>query len=153
VFVSNDRLHQRCAPLFMRENQEFVWGPDLKADLARINAHFLNAPDAEKELGIMRFAHAPPKNDGSLVRRLRARFLGTDYDDRPPPGPPRNDEKSKKLVEKLTRWQHAPAAEQTDAPRSVSLDDMESVSMARLVPKRKGSWWLVPKDLKGGKSD
>ena len=29
-FVSSDRLHQRCVPLFLREDQELVWGEDLK---------------------------------------------------------------------------------------------------------------------------
>ena len=31
VFISGDRLHRRCAPLFVRDDQEFVWGPDLKS--------------------------------------------------------------------------------------------------------------------------
>jgi len=26
MFVSSDRLHERCAPLFIREDQRFVWG-------------------------------------------------------------------------------------------------------------------------------
>jgi hypothetical protein len=33
AFVSSDRLHQRCAPLFLRDNQRFVWGPDLKVSV------------------------------------------------------------------------------------------------------------------------
>jgi hypothetical protein len=33
IFVSSDKLHKRCAPLFMREDQQFVWGGDLNNDL------------------------------------------------------------------------------------------------------------------------
>jgi hypothetical protein len=35
VFVSNDKLHRLCAPLFLRPDQTFVWGEDLKADPGR----------------------------------------------------------------------------------------------------------------------
>ena len=27
IFVSSDKLHKKCAPLFMRGNQQFIWGP------------------------------------------------------------------------------------------------------------------------------
>ncbi|MCK4825385.1 hypothetical protein KA005_57085, partial [bacterium] len=30
IFVSSDHIHRRCARLFMRDDQEFIWGPDLK---------------------------------------------------------------------------------------------------------------------------
>ena len=34
--------------LFMRSDQEFLWAPDLKADLARLNANYLRLPEAER---------------------------------------------------------------------------------------------------------
>lgn len=152
VFVSNDRLHQRSAPLFLREDQEFVWGPDLKADLARINAHFLAFPDSEKERGLIgTFAHAPPDVEGSVVRRLRARFLRKGYDDRPRPESPPNDERSRKLVEQLKRWEKAPAVDVafgSNATSGPTSEDFATMSIQRFAPKRKGSWWLLPKDLK-----
>jgi len=37
VFVSSDDLHRRTAPLFMRPDQAFVWGIDLKQALKAIN--------------------------------------------------------------------------------------------------------------------
>jgi len=33
IFISNDKLHQRAAPLFMTDKQVFVVGDDLKKDL------------------------------------------------------------------------------------------------------------------------
>jgi hypothetical protein len=47
TFVSSDRLHRRAASLFLRPDQEFVWGETLKADLGKINAHFLKMPQGD----------------------------------------------------------------------------------------------------------
>ena len=33
MFVSSDKLHRETANLFLRADQEFVWGLDLKDDL------------------------------------------------------------------------------------------------------------------------
>jgi hypothetical protein len=52
VFISGDRLHRRCAPLFMRPNQEFVWALDLKADLSRMNAYYLAYPNRSGSAGL-----------------------------------------------------------------------------------------------------
>ena len=40
VFVSNDKLHKRVVPLFLREDQSFIVGEDLKADLQSLDTHF-----------------------------------------------------------------------------------------------------------------
>jgi hypothetical protein len=74
VFISGDRLHRRCAPLFMREDQEFVWGLDLKADLGRMNAHYLALPESERARGVMKFAKGPPKTGDFLTARIYDRF-------------------------------------------------------------------------------
>ncbi len=71
-------------------------------------------PDAEKERGIMAFAKAPPKIDGSIVRDLR-------------------------------EWTKAPPA--PDVHSSEADDDMQMMAIERMVRKRKGSWWQLPKDL------
>ena len=49
LFVSGDKLHRKCAPVFLRSDQEFVWGFHLKAELARLNGEFAKLPEAEKE--------------------------------------------------------------------------------------------------------
>src|SRR5262245_44060777 len=87
VFVSNDRLHERCVPCFLTENkaivegrelsvrQEFVSGRDLKADLAKLDAHYSALPLDVRERGVMAFAQNPPPNTDFLVTRLWDRFL------------------------------------------------------------------------------
>ena len=83
------------------------------------------------------------------MRRLRARFLREGYDDCPPPEPPpADDERTKKLVEQLNNWKDAPAVAADEFEASATLNEPDSMSIERLVPKRKGSWWLLPKDLK-----
>lgn len=146
VFVSSDKLHRRCAPLFLRPDQEFVWGEDLKADLKRINEHYLELPDEQKDKGIIRFAAYPPETGNFLVsgiwdRRMRP-WRGKSSVERPAPDPT-ND---KKIIDRLTRFTKAPTAqpEQIDcAP-----DDADVVSIERRVHRQKGSWYQVPKDLK-----
>lgn len=145
VFVSADKLHRRCAPLFLRPDQDFIWGEDLKADLKKLNEHYLKLPESEKEKGIMRFASSPPDTGDYLVAELWDRHL------RPWRGnllnsPARDPKKEKELVDYLTKFSEAP----TLPPEEVDFlpDDAETLSIHRLVHKRKGSWWQVPKDLK-----
>jgi hypothetical protein len=44
VFASSDNLHKRVVPLFLRPDQSFVEGPDLKADLKKIDEHTRSFP-------------------------------------------------------------------------------------------------------------
>jgi hypothetical protein len=48
VFVSSDNLHRRCAPHFLRPDQSFAWGLDLKADLNRLMNYYASRPEEEK---------------------------------------------------------------------------------------------------------
>lgn len=144
MFVSSDKLHRRCAPHFLRDNQQFVWGPELKADLARINDHFMALPDSEKERGIMAFAGKAPDIEDSLTRRLRGQFMSAGYDDQPEVEPPARDDQTAQEILKMTKeWQDAPDAGITQPPT----EEPEMLTIVRSIHKRKGSWWQLPKDL------
>ncbi len=146
MFVSGDDLHRRCAPLFLRDDQRFVWAPDLKGDLANINSHFMGLSDSEKERGISNFAYAPPKLEGSMVRSLRAQFMGAGYDDQPPIHPPdKGDPASDKLVSEVSKWNEA--ATLPDDGVGTDDDHIEATTIQRSVKKRRGSWWQLPRDL------
>jgi len=145
VFVSGDKLHRNTAPLFMRSDQEFVWGHDLKADLKKLNGHFLGLPEEEREQGIMRFADAPPKEIGSLVTDLWRRHLRHGVLDEPNMTDRMTEEGRKKLAAELmafTKGQNIPAHALGEADFG-----SETLSIERRVHKRKGSWWQLPKDL------
>ena len=75
IFTSSDKLHRRCAPLFLRKDQEFIWGADLKEGLKKIDQHFDQLPDFEKEKGLNVIAPHPPKEGDFLVSRLWDRHL------------------------------------------------------------------------------
>jgi hypothetical protein len=49
VFTSSDKFHRSCAPLFLRPDQQFVWGPELKAELKRLNEYYSEMPDSTRE--------------------------------------------------------------------------------------------------------
>lgn len=142
MFVSSDRLHEKCAPLFLGDDQEFVWGPDLKEDLRQINEFFSGIPEEEKERGIMAFAQVPPKIDGSMVRRLRARFLRPGFDDRSPiDSAAMGEDQSKALLDDIKSWRNAPTVS------SLVEQEPRALIIRRALRKRKGSWWQLPKDL------
>lgn len=145
LFVSSDRLHRRCAPLFLRNDQEFVWGPDLKQDLTRLNEHYGRLPNLTREKGVLSFAGDPPKEDNFLVAQLWDRHLPKwrkREEDRAS-NQPSDDSKIAERIKKLTNAPSAPLDQ--DYLNSKKLD---MLSINRRVRRRKGSWWQIPKDLK-----
>jgi len=140
VFVSSDNLHRRCAPLFLRANQEFIWGYDLKAGLSATNAHFLKLPEEEREKGIFSFANAPPKDNylGELWFRRMGKAAGEVKE------VPRDPEKDADLVRQFKEHRKAATLPPGD-PAAQKDPDMLSVS--RLVRRKRGSWYQIPKDL------
>ncbi|MGZ4873465.1 MAG: hypothetical protein ACXVK3_17215, partial [Candidatus Angelobacter sp.] len=145
VFVSSDNLHRRCAPHFLRPNQSFVWGPDLKADLNRLVNYYASRPEEEKEQGLARLAPTPPPDDTGLIVQLWDRHLIKSWrNDLVGRGKPEQDAK---LVEHINKVSGAPAlpADEMDFEPT----DAEFVQLTRNISRRKGSWWQVPKNLKG----
>jgi hypothetical protein len=146
VFVSSDHLHRRCAPEFLRANQSFVWGEDLKADLRRLMEHYSKLPDDVKEGGLMRFAARPPLDlEQSLVVQLWDRHLDPIWR-AAQPGPSLDPAEDAKVLEHLKKFSEA-----TPLPRDevdFEPEDAAMVQIKRRVHKRKGSWWQLPRDLK-----
>jgi hypothetical protein len=147
VFVSSDNLHRRCAPHFLRADQSFVWGHDLKADLRRLSERYQTLPEEEKEKGLGHIAPTPPPDDReSLVVGLWDRHLPRWREMFTSPQKPRDVEEDRKIVEhinKISAAEPLPSNEVDFAP-----EDAEFVQITRRVSKRKGSWWQLPKDLK-----
>lgn len=138
VFVSQDKLHRSAAPLFMTDRQRFVWGPDLKADLNRVNEHFAGLPDEEKAKGLFLLAENPPKDDEGICATLW---------DLANPG----WRKPRPAIQPLTREQQDDIIRQSKAMRAAALarpplgfprrgEDIQHLSIARFIPKTRGSW-------------
>jgi hypothetical protein len=145
MFASNDKLHARIAPLFMGEEQAFIWGGDLKTDLGRLDAHFsASAADVEKE-GLFRVAGYPPDDETFLTTRLWRRF---GMPTRPAPEERDPDALPKPTVEKLLAMvdQMKEAAKQTPRGRFAQseIDDPNHMVIERHVPLWRGKWRLLP---------
>ncbi|MBI1873019.1 MAG: hypothetical protein HYS05_03905 [Acidobacteria bacterium] len=135
VFTSNDKLHARIARLFLREDQEFVWGGDLKEEMRRLDAHYSALPPDVLEEGVMRFASEPPDDTSFLTTRLVDRFL-PGWRLRDKTKTPR--ESAAKLIKEVREYAEAPPGEQ------VAVDDADFVLFERRVPVRMGKWRILP---------
>lgn len=146
VFTSTDRLHQKCAPHFLREDQDFVWGDDLKADLRRINAHWLaTLTETQREAGLNTIPHVPIEHEESVVIRLW---------DRHSPGwrnrlkrvePKMSPEMEKQLIEQVKAIREASPVSLPEEERLKM--DFPHTTVERSVRPRKGSWWQFPKGM------
>jgi hypothetical protein len=148
VFASSDKLHRRCAPLFLRSDQDFVWGQDLKADLQRINELYLALSESERERGINAFAPVPPESGGYLTTQLWDRYLPSWRGRQNQSHRKRFDnekEEVNSLVESASKLAKAAPLEPTEVGFHPA--DIELMTINRMVRKRKGTWWQVPSDL------
>ncbi len=140
MFVSSDRLHRRCAPLFLRPNQEFVWGPDLKTNLGEINEHYLGLPKSTREEGIYSFAEEPPPIGNQAVRNLWTRLLPNWQDaDREYPDAMHRRTPTVGEIKKLAESPEM-VIRQSD---SVS-GELDQVVIKRSIKRKKGSWYQIP---------
>lgn len=143
IFVSGDKLHRLCAPVFLRREQDFIWAPDLKADLARINSELMTTTESERQAGLHKLAPRPPGDPSKLIVSLWQKHAPRSVDEdveRAPMSP----ETERKLVEHLNSFSKAPADPDV---AGIPSDELQAVSIERLVPARKGSWWLIPKKV------
>lgn len=145
AFVSSDDLHRRCALLFLRTDQSFVWGPDLKADLRRAEEHYGKLPDEEKELGLMAIARTPKGLTGSLISDLWDRHLRPIWRDQPSKAKPRDDAEAAKLIAYLDKFSEAPTIPRDRVPSGPMDADMAQIT--RNVHVKKGSWFQLPKKI------
>ncbi len=142
VFVSGDKLHARVVPLFAGPKHQFVWAPDLKADLAALDNHFSAHPDLE-EHGLMRIAGYPPIDGHFLTQAL--------YDHSQPEWRVRAGAPLKptgkvpeRLMEEIKAFKNAKPA---PVEPNFNPDSVDAVTFERMVPLRRGKWRFLPKGV------
>lgn len=153
VFTSNDRLHRATAPLFLREDQSFVWGEDLKSALRELDGHYDELSVEIKALGVMKFAHYPPAHlESNLVVQLWDKHMKVGW---------RSDAETPEEI--LARWSEegpqpipdeilasmADAEPETSPAGDSSLAEHDYVLIRRQMPARKGKWRLLPESVTG----
>lgn len=131
----------------MRGDQLFVWGLELKEDLARLNRHFEQLPETTKEQGVICFARKPPTEGEFLVSAIwdrvfpQWRNVGETHK---APG----DHDIMGLMKEIEQKSKAPTMPEPETGWGAT--DVQMISVQRRVRRKKGSWLQVPKDLKGG---
>ncbi|MFL6709278.1 MAG: hypothetical protein ACJ8HI_13830 [Massilia sp.] len=143
VFVSGDKLHRRCAAPFLKKGQEFVWAPDLKAGLSEIDQILSIVPEQEREVGLHKLAPRPPAGADNVASKLWERYS---------PGV-REEERTvldmdaageRKLVDHVDEFAKAATAPEV---AGIPSDELHSLTIERLVPPKRGKWWLIPKSV------
>lgn len=146
VFVSNDKIHARIAPLFMEQGQMFIRGDDLKNGLKQIDGHFSKLPEDVKDKGVMGFATYPPKEIKTAIHQAWDKFCSAwkkhskEKEDKSD-GLPSDPELLKHLkdVEKNSR--------PIDLPQDFPSDMADHMIFTRTIKTRKGKWRTVPKEV------
>jgi hypothetical protein len=138
AFVSGDKLHRTTAPYFLDEDQTFIWAPDLKVELARLDTHFPRLPEAVKAQGLFSFASHPPTEGDFLTTRLWDRFLPA-WRRRSENPPLRSPEADARLLASLDEMAGAPATSE-----NVTADNANYVVIKRMVPISSGKWRILP---------
>jgi hypothetical protein len=147
-FVSKDWVHKESAPLFLRKDQAFVAAEDLKASLRALNNHYLTLPQTEKNKSIHHTAPYPPKDGDNLVTRLWDRHW-------PRWRQPKTVKATKEDWKAITAaWKEQIseleliAKARAGNKKNIPVENLDALIQHRVARKRKGSWWLVPEDLR-----
>ena len=137
VFVSTDRLHRTAAPMFLTSEQRFVWGAELKADLARLNQVFLDLPESEKQQGLFTLVKSPPRDDQGLCAKLWD-ALRPGWRTTPRPQPPMTAAQEQELLARSKGVIRAARNPGRLSPGPVT--DPDHLVLMRHIPMRRGSW-------------
>lgn len=151
VFTSNDKLHADIAPFFLRDDQSFVAGTELKADLGKLDAHYDAFPTDVKERGVMSFAVVPPFDDAFLVTKLWDKHMSPRWREHQTTRTPRPDSAmGKTMMDEIRHFEEraTPLAERN----RMSSDEADHVVIKRKVYVQKGKWNRFPPEaIKGQK--
>ena len=144
VFVSWDRLHRKCAPLFLRKNQSFIWGPEIKSALSDLDRYYSALPETEKKKGVMHFAPHPPIEIESIVSQMWDRHLLPIWRESTKQ-PSIELDSNPETVKKLRQLIDAPSLQ----PNAVDFapKNLDYMSIRRNVHQKKGKWGQLPHDL------
>ena len=144
IFASNDSLHQRTAKCFLKDDQLFLKGEDLKADLAKLDEHYSGFPESVKERGIMSFASRPP-HDGFLVTTLWDRFMAPEWRSHREISP--EALKDTALLNRINRLKKAAKNQNNPAVPFFPAEDGDFMLIEKSIPLRMGKWRLLPPEV------
>jgi len=144
VFTSNDSLHERVVPLFLRANQTFVKGMELKADLGKLDQHYSRLPKEVTDRGLFHFAAYPPTDPSFLVTRLWDKHMPNWRNDEQNHHP--LDKRLQQVLMDLVKRVERDAVPISPA-QSVSFSEATYVHMQQKAHFKKGKWNRFPPEV------
>lgn len=143
VFVSNDHLHKKTVPLFLNENQIFVPGDQLKADLKRLDAYYSQLPEEIRERGVMCFAHNPPLEGEYLTSKIWDKFMNWRQNAH------LKQERSSVEDAKLLAYLKKMTESAKPLPKTMSLpaEETDYMVIEHNIPVRMGKWRMLPREV------
>lgn len=145
VFVSNDKLHARLAPLFLRQDQSFVVGSELKLGFKAIDNFYQSLPQDIKDLGTIKFAIYPPKEIHNVIHDLWDKHCPKWRGHSAKPiARSQPISKDKGLSEHIKNVDKSKVVDPTTLK---NLDDADHVIFKQRVRVQKGKWRILPKGI------
>jgi hypothetical protein len=145
AFTSRDKLHERTAPLFLEDNQIFIRGDDLKADLGKLDAHYSLLSVEEKLRGVMSFAHYPPVDGDFLVSKLWDKLMNPEWRQwAGRPKEPMSKEEAAKIVVEINQFAEAA---RSGRHSSESEEEPSAMLVRRRIPLYRGKWRMLPPEV------
>lgn len=144
VFVSTDRSHKMSVKYFLRDDQIFINGAELKADLNKLDQHYKTTiPDEEKIKGMMSFASFPPQTGDFLVTKMWDKVIGQKWRLGDPPR--MSPEKEKELIDELDKKTNSETLPEDEI--DFDLDSADFLTLKRTVSVKRGDWFQLPHDI------
>jgi len=137
VFTSNDNLHERVVPLFLRDDQSFVKGEELKGDLRKLDNYYSALPEDVKRRSIYSFAAYPPIDGSFLVTRLWDKHLPA-WMKRSAGEREVSPEEQKALVDLTERIEKE--SRSCDPNERLSIEETDYIQINGAVLRKKGKW-------------
>ncbi len=145
VFTSNDKLHSNIVPLFLRNNQSYIAGNDLKEDLKKLDEYYSSFPEEIKEkLGLFGIASFPPDDTSFITTQLWDKHMSSKWrENKFIPKPQKDSEVSKKLMQEMKDF------EQKGNPIANinTSDGTHHMVIKRMVRGTKGKWKRFPPEV------
>lgn len=138
IFVSSDKLHQRCAPFLLRKDQTFIWGQTLKSDLNNLDCHYKSLSEEIRNTGIYSFARSLPTSSNGIIREIFSTHSPNLLIE--PPPIPTDPEKHKALVDSANKWVTAPSVKSSTAN---AVHESKAFVLERHISPKRGSWIQV----------
>jgi hypothetical protein len=143
IFTSSDALHERIVPPFLRGDQSFVNGSELKADLRKLDEHYSALPEEIKVQPAYAFAPDPPLDSSFLTTRLWDKHR-PDWRKQKAEHQELSPDLQKALLELVKKFADQSEPRHPGDPGPRSIEDIEYIHDQRQIMGRKGKWLRVP---------